>query len=706
MYMFRHLALCFSLASAMCFSTAAKARSPQSLRVYKEQYPRVFFFRQSEGMAANGRSTYEQWEESFGRLMGIEGKVLEEEIPGRSIRNIDFFTRFKKREPDQLVLLHFNGNARDPRYESDRFFAGHWIYYNGAKILSDVPAEEGESEIRVSNPALFSVDMGRYRNANEDIGLCMLDEDGRPNWNISEQVQLISIDNKKKTIRVRRGCYGTSPRAFEAERAYAAAHATEGPWGGKSHLLWFYNYSTKCPRDKNGRLCSDILVGHLAELFGTGGALQFFDGLEFDVLHNECGGRRRADCDADGRADGAYFDGINTYGIGVVEFCRKLRRRLGEYVIILADGHSVNNQRAFGILNGIESEGWPTLIDHQINDFSGGLNRHFFWDQNARALAFNYINHKFTQPTDRPGIIKRPDVPFNIHRLVFAAGVFTNSAMCYSFSPAGGEDGLLGIWDEFRMGQADRLGWLGKPLGPAVRIAAKQPDMLAGAGKDIGPALVKKLSGPDVNFSAEGGVLKVTAKDSKLSQIKFRLQDVPCKGPDLFVYMTANAAPREHYPKEMARLVWVGIAPEQGGLMQAEPAQTGMQLRGKNVTKAVRFMTWCNEKDFSSGFYFSQILSERIDLEFTIEGPESLRISRLSIHAHPDAIYRQFERGLVLANPSPRPYIFEPAKLFPGDKFRRIRATARQDTVTNNGKKVSDKITLGPRDALFLIKED
>lgn len=162
----------------------------QKLTVLKDRYPRVYFFRQSESLAANKDVSYQKWQKAFERLMGIEGKVLEEEeVRGRSIRNIDFFTRFKQRHPEQLVLLHFNGNARDPCYESARFFAGHWIYYNGTKILSDVPAQEGITDIHVENPQLFKVNMGRYGDRNEDIGLCMLDADGRPHWHVSEKAR-------------------------------------------------------------------------------------------------------------------------------------------------------------------------------------------------------------------------------------------------------------------------------------------------------------------------------------------------------------------------------------------------------------------------------------------------------------------------------------------------------------------------------------
>lgn len=54
------------------------------LRILSDEYPRVFFFRQAEGVAAHKTVSYEQWEKTFERLMGIEGKVLDEEVPGRS----------------------------------------------------------------------------------------------------------------------------------------------------------------------------------------------------------------------------------------------------------------------------------------------------------------------------------------------------------------------------------------------------------------------------------------------------------------------------------------------------------------------------------------------------------------------------------------------------------------------------------------------
>ena len=837
---------------------AVQAQQPASLQVLQPNYPQAFFFRSSEGMAANPRMPFDRWEACFSRLMGIEGKVLDEEIPGRSLRNIDFFTRFKKQHPDQLVLLHYNGNARDPRFQMDDFFAGHFLYFNGAKILENIPAEEGETEIKVDNPALFRTDIGRYRWSNDDVGLCELDAEGKPDWHKSEQVELVSVDVRRKTIRVKRGSFGTTPRAFPAGQSYAAAHVTEGPWGQRSNLLWYYNYSTVCPRDEEGRICSEVHVEDLARRFLPGGELAAFDGLEFDVLHHQVGhgGLLGPDCDADGQIDDGLFDGVNQYGIGVVEFCGGLREKLGPQRLILADGMSLGNQRAAGILNGIESEGWPTLSDWEIRDWSGGLNRHWFWGENAHQPVFNYINHKFTTAGESPGSRVTPKVPFAVHRLVFASAMFTDAAICYAFTPPKGRDELVGIWDEFRKGTENQLGWLEKPLGPTVRMAQTKPDLLKGRGDPIDESLAGQFMGDDLSFTLEDGRLTVAAENCESGQLRFRLNDVPCDGSDLFVSLTASAQPLAGYPSEIPRLTWLGIAPPEGQLVLSDPPQAGMCLRsaaetqlihesgagvrfiqacemggeahdaynvhppyrqavgytfwrrdvrvpeesrlefftgmgekspqrsdgvlfrvlaaeitdgeagefqplfehtqvehewiphkvplaewggkrirlkfvsdcgpadnsttdhsywgdvnvlgprgGRSMTEPVRYMTWLNESRFTSGFYFSDVKSESVNLELLVEGTEPISISSIRVHAHADAIYREFEHGVVLANPSPRDYDFDLARLLPGGRFRRLVGSPEQDPTANDGSAVNGPVTLGPKEGLFLVRQ-
>jgi hypothetical protein len=104
--LFSTLAIC---ALALC-APAAETAGPnrlERLTILGPHHPRVFHFRgASEGSAADPSNTYEQWSARIDDLMGVIGKALDEEIPGRAVRNPQFYSRFKREHPDQLVLLH------------------------------------------------------------------------------------------------------------------------------------------------------------------------------------------------------------------------------------------------------------------------------------------------------------------------------------------------------------------------------------------------------------------------------------------------------------------------------------------------------------------------------------------------------------------------------------------------------------------------
>jgi len=798
-------------ATASSSGPSRPARNLASLSILGPDYPRVFFFRASEGGPGRRGGVYERWEAEFNRLQGILGKCLDEEVLGREVRNPEFFSRFKQRQPQQVVLLH---------------------------------AEVGETVIQVEDVSDFKVNTGRYQTSNDDIGLFGITADGKHDWSHCEQVQLVSVDEKAKTVRVKRGCYGTRPLAFQAGQSRAAAHATEGPWGQTNNLMWYYNHAAHCPRDPQGRTCDDLLVDDLAAWFGPDGKLAAFDGLEFDVLFHETHG----DTDGDGELDHGMVEGVNGYGIGVVEFVRKLRARLGDDFLIQADGAlgpgGVRSQRAWGLLNGIESEGWPNLNQWEMDDWSGGLNRHFFWRDNARPPAFNYINHKWIQGVPgQPGVTRAPEVPFARHRLVFAAAQFTDAMLCYSLPPKQDADGRIGIWDEFRCGSADTLGWLGRPQGEAVHLAAAAPDLLAGRG------------------AAAARPIPVAVQDAQPAELAFLLAEVPISSDELTVLVTMKAEPRRNYPREVARLVQLEVSGGETRLLERKPAATGMVLRGEgerpldrefgarvdyrpdetigdlaleayaihppyingrgavfwirdvdvpqdaelrfqlgmgarsparsdgvwfqvwaaewhadqpgasplgefrqvfekstkahawlpqrvpltdwagkrvrlkfvadcgprdnattdhgfwgdvkmvragvaeaDLTPAKAYTSWANERAFTSVFYFRDLRSPRVDLKLTIEGGEPVTLEKISAHAHPDAMYRLFERGIVLANPSRRPLTFDLEQLSPGVRYRRIQGTLNQDLETNNGRPVGEQVTLGERDALFLVR--
>ncbi|MEK6796832.1 MAG: hypothetical protein AABZ39_18810, partial [Spirochaetota bacterium] len=553
-------------------------RDVNALDIFTNGYPRTFFFRGVEGLAANPRTPYEAWASNASKLMGIMGKCLEEEVIGREARNPEFFTRFKKEHPSQVVLLHYNGNSRDPIYETGSYFPGHWIYQEAVRITCDIPATAEDTVITVENASRFQTNMGLHRNRNDDIALFGIAADGRTHdWDHCEQVVLIAKDHRSNTITVRRGQYGTKPLAFGRGRARAAAHATEGPWGAKNDLLWFYNYTPHCPRDRGGKTASDRLIDDLARWFGPAGKLAAFDGLEFDVLYSTTKG----DTDGDGIEDDGIESGINTYGIGTYRYLAALRERMGEAFIIQADGAlgdgGTHSQRGFSVINGIESEGWPDLRDNKIENWSGGMNRHCFWQSRARAPVFNYVNHKFTVPAGTPGDTKNADVPFSTHRLVFAASCFFDAAITYAFAPERESGEMIGIWDELKQGRDDRIGWLGRPMGEAVRMALRSPDLLAGTGKPSIASFRARIRTSGMVKTTEHGI-RIGAESN---DVTFSITGIPCAG-ELFISLTTSAEPMKGYPSAYARAMWVRLGGTPGAaLLRPGPVTSGIGERGK-----------------------------------------------------------------------------------------------------------------------------
>ena len=846
------------VALTLAVTSPLVAQRLDSLDVLNRGYPRAFFFRMAEGQARSGRVPWETWDATFSRLNGIIGKCLDEEIPGTSTHNIDYFTRFKEAHPEQVVLLHFNGNACDPRDADPRFFAGHWVYHNGCGITEGLPAEEGEAVVHLEDPSLFRVDMGRYKDKNEDIGICLLGDDGRPDWSRSEQLQLLSIDAQAKTLTVKRAAFGTEPMAFPAGRTYIAAHVTEGPWGKRNNLLWFYNYATNSPRSPEGLSCVDVLVAQLAERLGPDGPLSAFDGLEFDVLsHDRSPGggfmpARAMDCDADGSQDGGVFGGVNRYGLGVYEMVRRLREALGDDRVIQADGHGERSQRCFGLLNGIESEGWPWLADWDIVDWSGGLNRHFFWRDNGREPVFNYVNHKFVLPDET-----RIEIPLNISRLVLATCQFHDSVVTYALAPKADPDRKLGVWDELRKGTEDETNWLGMPKGPPVRLGLQAMDLLANRGVQIERDFVDRLEldGCGINIEGRGAYVKVVSADPEASRIRFAYRGLSIPKGDLLIGLRTRSKPRYGHPQTMPRLFQLACRLS-GDLVTGEPLRTGMALRGEEevavdaatgatvrhrpkgtiagethrsyflhppykggsgftfweaatrvpgaparlcfltgigdtakapsdgITFIVeahegdtrrevfsvhhtelaweahqadisryagqevtfrfasdcgpddnttadhsywgdvmalpgtpgdplpetrpftpeRIMTWSNQEWSDCSFYFRDRGPGLVDLEFEFEGSEDAYFQGLTVHNAADAICREFDNGVVLANPSMRGFEFDLATLFPGGSFRRLKGMETQAPEVNDGTEVGDTVTLPARDGLFLVR--
>ena len=215
-------------------------------------YPRAGFFRTSEWTAANPKTgySYEAWEAEHAVLGGIYGKVLGEESTATEqktkdgLTKFDYFNRYKKRFPEKLVLLHFNGNARMPVYAPAPSSPD-----TGSTICRCAYCPRPGQQRRDDDPGQFrrSLQPCRRKIRTEWNGcLSCANPSGAVDWSHCEQVTVTAIDEARSAITVRRAQYGTAALKFEAGAAFAFPHDTEGPFGAKGKnppLLWKYNYS-------------------------------------------------------------------------------------------------------------------------------------------------------------------------------------------------------------------------------------------------------------------------------------------------------------------------------------------------------------------------------------------------------------------------------------------------------------------------------
>jgi hypothetical protein len=689
--------------------------SPLDLEIFQQGYPRAFFFRQTEDDAQVSEVSFAEWEKRYLPLGGIMGKVLNEEHDLSKKNNLDWFLQYKANNPGKVVLLHYNGKGRRPTDEATRkFFAGHWLHYRGTNLTRALSGDSSATTLHVEDPSVFR--LSRYDGAlRDDIAIVPM-TGGKPDWSNAEQVRLRSIDHRAKTIFVVRGAYGTRPRSFPTG-SYLAAHVATGPFGSPEdppeHVaLWSYNLSTVGPRDAQGRNGIEALTDYLVETFGPGGTLSSFDGITLDVMGFSASGwpKREIDTDGDGRADGSVIDGTDVFTLGSLELSEALRRRLPDK-LILSDGQSPKgSQRSSRHLNGVESEGYSEVHDLGLNGISKGENVFNFWKTNSASPSFNYVNFKYKdKATGLPRNEFEPsaseDQSYRKLRLALASAVFSDSVFTFK-GPFTSDPGKWGppptlwkqggvqvrVFDELWQGVDQIPNWLGMPLGPAVYLASASPDLLAGRGTRWPQTFIERFRGNGVLFSREEGtagpgmLIRDSSPDASQlvldRRLVFTLPGVEVSGKDLFVSLRLRTDPLEGYPAWVGRRVNVNAA--------------GIRRLGS--------FTWANDKSFAAKFNFRDVGPGRVDLEFGVEGQGPVHFERLVARSAANAAYREFENGAVFYNDSNRSYTFELQRLFPGASFRRLRGTDNQDPTTNNGRPLGATLTLGPRNALFVVR--
>jgi hypothetical protein len=645
-------------------------------RMGGESYPRAFVWWTTANRIVENAASEAEADRILSTLDGVASPCL----------HLDYFAGFKRRHPDQFVFLFCQGHdfsekptVYDP-VDRSTFYPGHWVHCEAATITSDVAASSGESEIAVDDVGKFRLVDGQGRKRPDDICLVALDDNGRPDWSHVEQVKLAAIDENRSVIRVERGCYGTKPLAFAAGKAKAAPHASE-PWGYDGGVSWVINYSSECPRDPDGRTASDALLEVITPMFARGGKVESFDGLEFDVSPFRPTGqlvqRRPVDTDGDLQGDGGLSpDGVNLWGVGYYRYSQRIRESLGPNRWFMADGScGAGHQRNFGVLNGIEREWWPDWGDSDVTKWSNGFNGFKYWEEHCHRPSMNYMVHKIGGH-DREAFV---NAPWSHHRLVLAAAQFLDAAVTSFYTPKAEPGQSFGIFDELVGGELQQTGWLSRPVGPHQRLALATPNLLENASLD------EHVAGADIAAVQTGGEVQISSKQpAKTKSLAFRLIDVPCRqGEDLLLRLTISASPRPGWPEAIPR--HMTIRPTEGDFEALD--------------------TYVGTDPFTATFYFRNMPADQVTLRIQIEGDEAITLHAAEAYAHADAGYRVFEHGLVLANPSDRPYTFDLGTIAPQARYVRLTGSSQQDPATNNGEAVGATVTLGPRDGLFLLQK-
>ncbi|MDO6617640.1 hypothetical protein [Shewanella sp. 6_MG-2023] len=644
-------------------SSAVMSSDLSSLTIMGEEYPKSIYFRNAENSAANETIPYEKWKNRWSKLDGMVVKVLDEEIPGRSGEAQKKFLKYKQEFPQKMMLLHFNGNARDPRFDLDAFKHHDWTYFVGTDAQGKITSSPDATDIKVNNTDVFKQGWGRGNKGNDDIAIVTRTTDGKLNWERVEQVKLVSINKKQSSITVARGQFNTKPLSFDKGKAYLAPHVAQAPFAkGSEQSLWRYNFTQLGSKADYSQSMAQALADNLLSYMSSDGPLSSFDGIEFDVLADYRGFKHQSrkdkiDYNFDGKFSSLDNQAADNYRIGVRHFLTQLRHKLGDNKLLLADGNELNQQREFGLLNGIESETWPSHWDPEIEQWSSGMNRHLFWNDNCYSPCFSYI--KLGELPSKKGSSVAPTE--NTRKLRVAAALIMDATIAPAYRPKGKK---IDNWPELTGGKRNYNSWLGKVISPPMyyKISDNKPKNCI-------------IVNDKQNFSVDESSEKVKIiKRIGTGTLQFSCHFSLASADDVVLVMQTKSK-STHLTPRTDQVRYISIVP--------------------NEDQSQENMTWSGNNVFESRFYFKQLKAGLNNLQFESDA-EEIHISDLSITSGAEVMYREFENGLVIANPFRKPILLDIADF-----------TERKNLLIDNRKyEKKDTITIKAKDAIFIKYKD
>lgn len=589
------------------------AHSPATsavLDVFSDKPLKQMYFRYAEGSLRNQPA--DKWIKRWSRFDGIVLKAFSEEGGQFGEKELSTLRQFKKRFPKKTLLLHFNGRARDPDFRQIVSSPQDYLYFAGTTNVSAISASLQQSVIQVADPSVFARKRELPEGVYDDVVIVRRNKKSEIDWRYFEHAKLLSVDIEKRQIVVQRDLLGKGLVALEKGQAYIARHAAKGPFSQSTkQRLWEYNWFAAGQNvSKKTRLqdtLSDFLVSKLTN------QAKFFDGVSIDVLTesriDRVGGYPTGlDLDQDGDADNKSSKFDIQHSKAVYEFLQLLRDKLPKDKLVIADG-SYASQRAVHLLNGIESEGWPNFRDPELLQWSAGLNRQQYWNKFGLHPQLSYFKLSNYLTSKNKKVLPSD----NVRRLTVAAALLTDSIVVPALRPQGIP---FHKWPEFR-----KLKNLGKVLGPAqpLRLSDKQTLLNANMSKTM---IATKINTSSV-FEVRSGHIyfdHVTETEPLCIQANIAASD-------LTVSLTVKTTSDKLLPSPRP------------SVLSVKAGRSSEKLKG-----------FIGNDFFTSEYYFYKGDGKQICLRR--ETPGDLMVTEIVIYAGPYVLIREYENGLLIANPS------------------------------------------------------
>lgn len=670
----------------------------QALLDKAKGFPRAVLFRSGVEQAARRNDTVAQVISIAERYDMVIAKALNEEVPGL-LATAPYLRAIKARYPDKIVLDHFLFEGRNPLTSQPSVFPGHWLLLNGTILSADIT--RSDSVLQVANSSVL--------REGEAVQLTALDASGKSDYTRVEQVRIISISTGRATVE--RGAYGSQPLDFQRNQTRVAAHA----WTEYSNQVWKYNFCLEGPKDAQGRRLIEALAQNLAEYLRPGGILEGLDGYQFDVarfsISSKNQGERRLDCDNDGAPDGAYINGVNSYGLGAVTFTRALRSLVGDDMFLISEATGASADRDIAYANGIENESFPDL--HRWDDFSAAYERYQYWLQKARQPRLSYLQLKETTEAFTRCAAQDKGTNWK-YRLAIGAALLGDGFFAYlPTNPEAEVDCSFqdpvtrytyAELDEFKAGKDNRWNYLGKPIEEPRRL-----DMIGGATSllpngnfeiDLKGVELAVLGGSQAMVTrdesqAGTGIaslrVSITRLDPDPGDNKVRLEFPKFgvqKGKEYTLRLRVRADPKyrlidptfAEVPRSVLTVIRVAGMP---------PLSQDIMADGSWRQYSLTFVAPADDPAASLAFFLGK------------EGGDVWLDDVHLFQGTGNIFVRRFENGVVLVNASTQLVSFDAQTLFPGMALRRISGT--QDPTINSGAPVGPRIAVAGRDALILL---